>query len=176
MKKAFLSVAAAFAVLVPSALLAGTMSDYCSTPPYVTRTVPPNIMILMDNSQDMLGPAYPGSYDATKTYTGYFKENASYRYSSNKFIEDPSGTYGGNFLNWATMSKFDFVQKILIGGNSASKQGNAHTLVSISGNWGSRDAGPGCSVTVNSANLTISGNSCVLNEGETPCQIGRAHV
>lgn len=169
MKKAFLSVAAAFAVLVPSALLAGTMSDYCSTPPYVTRTVPPNIMILMDNSQDMLGPAYPGSYDATKTYTGYFKENASYRYSSNKFIEDPSGTYGGNFLNWATMSKFDFVQKILIGGNSASKQGNAHTLVSISGNWGSRDAGPGCSVTVNSANLTISGNSCALNEGESPC-------
>ena len=61
------------------------MSDYCSAPPYVTRSIPPNIMVLMDNSQDMLNPAHTdASYDNDTTYLGYFIPNACYSYGSNR--------------------------------------------------------------------------------------------
>lgn len=161
------------------------MEDYCSAPPYVTRNVAPNVMILMDNSQDMLNPAYTEDYtpNATKdNYIGYFKPQGCYSYGSNKFSEqlntsvNPNRSYlhtetcpstapfRGNLLNWATMSRFDILQKVLIGGNSASKQGNAHTLVSITGSWSAKTF-DGCTFTVNNANLTVadaSAGSCSL--------------
>lgn len=45
-------------LLLPSLSNAAVMQDYCLVPPYVKRDVSVNIMILMDNSEDMLGPAY----------------------------------------------------------------------------------------------------------------------
>jgi type IV pilus assembly protein PilY1 len=178
------------------------MSDYCSAPPYVTRTIAPNIMILMDNSEDMMGPAYTDeeySPNATKdNYFGYFEPTGCYSESSNTFNEvlnvsaTPNRSYNagescpvtapyrGNLLNWATMSKFDVLQKVLIGGNSASKQGNAHTLVSISGSdWPTKyedatvvgtdadgeDIHNGCVFKISNGNLTMTEevpNSCHL--------------
>ena len=49
------------------------------------------------------------------------KEDSNYRIGS-------SGCISGNLLNWATMSRIDLMRKVLIGGKSASTQGNAHTL------------------------------------------------
>ncbi|WP_298037694.1 putative Ig domain-containing protein [uncultured Desulfuromonas sp.] len=166
-------------------VLHAAMDSYCSAPPYVTRTVAPNIMILMDNSNDMMDSAYPEDYDSSKDYIGYFHPTGCYSYSSNKFEEllntsgSPSRSYlatetcpaaapfRGKLMNWATMSRFDVLQKVLIGGNSASKQGNAHTLVSISGaSWPDRsDTTSGCVFQVNNGNLTITEtvpNACSL--------------
>ncbi len=161
------------------------MSDYCSAPPYVTRSIAPNIVILMDNSQDMLNPAFTGSYSPNGTkdnYTGYFKPAACYKYSSNKFAEElkivgpPEVSYGasdtcpstapfrGNLMNWATTSRYDLLQKVLIGGNTASKQGNAHTLVSSTGAWADKTHS-GCIFRVSNGNLTItetSAGACTL--------------
>jgi len=166
------------------------MSDYCQVPPYVKTGVKPNIMVLIDNSNDMWDSAHigdylnepftdsngNGSYDAgenyrdlnnsgswdanepTVRYIGLFDPDKYYSYASNVFVEDPGGTFDGNLLNWATMSKYDVLLKVLIGGNSTSKQGNAHTLASISGSW-TKTYG-GCTYEVNSANVTITGAGC----------------
>jgi type IV pilus assembly protein PilY1 len=164
------------AMLLASIPLQAGMIDYCSAPPYVTRSVAPNIMVLMDNSGDMRNPAFPGAYspDAEMdNYYGYFKPTGCYSYSSSKFQEQlvtsatPNRSYTkdetcpatapfrGNLMNWATMSKYDVLQKVLIGGNSASKQGNAHTLVSIGGAWPDKIFNS-CIFRVNNGNLVIT--------------------
>ncbi|MBI4697936.1 MAG: hypothetical protein HY758_03240 [Nitrospirae bacterium] len=157
------------------------MESYCVLPPYVKKGAIPNIMFLMDKSDDMLNPAYTDSYTPNTTidnYKGYFKPQACYSYGSQKFTEklkvvlatDGGDEYGtsytdsdtcpssapfrGNLLNWATMSKFDILEKIIIGGNSVSKQGNAHSLLGIEGTWSKTYSG--CVFEVNNGNLTIS--------------------
>lgn len=150
-------------------LLAVSMEDYCLVPPYVKKNVPPNIMILMDNSNDMLNPAYGSVYDPARIYIGYFKENKFYKYSGQTFQENSNCTtsgpdcFPGNLMNWATMSRFDLLQKVLLGGKTASRQANAHTLSSISGTWSKTYNN--CTFAVSSANLTISGSSCNLLVG-----------
>jgi type IV pilus assembly protein PilY1 len=70
-------------------------------------------------------------------------------------------------MNWATMSKYDILQKVILGGNATSKQGNTHTLVSISGDWDTPKTYSDCTFAVNSGNLVISGDSCdISSEGE----------
>jgi type IV pilus assembly protein PilY1 len=145
---------------------AAQMEDYCQVPPYVKRDVAPNIMFLMDNSNDMLEAAYSGPYDPAETYIGYFKHDQMYSYSSNVFTEDMGGDIDGNLMNWATMSRYDILQKVIIGGYTSSKQGNAHTLKSISGNWTKSDGG--CTYTVSGGNLATSG-TCPFSGGGGPC-------
>jgi hypothetical protein len=169
--------------LLPSFTYAAEMQDYCLVPPYVKRDVFPNIMILMDVSTDMNGPAYPDAYVPNATidnYDGYFRPQGCYSYSG-KFEEaykstspDISYTYAdtcpssapfrGNLMNWATMSKFDVLQKVIIGGNAVSKIGNAHTLRSISGTWTDRTYG-GCKFKMNNGSFRIE--DAVLN-GDCP--------
>ncbi|PLX91504.1 MAG: hypothetical protein C0619_07335 [Desulfuromonas sp.] len=182
-----------FLVAIPSAALAA-MDSYCSAPPYVTRTIAPNIMVLMDNSEDMLQPAYPEleyTPNGTKdNYIGYYNPQGCYYYSGGKFYEALNGTdsytdsdtcpstapFRGNLMNWATMSKYDVLQKVIVGGNATSKQGNAHTLVSISGVWpvdpvtfpSTARYYNGCEFRMNNGNLTIidhptsGGGTCPL--------------
>lgn len=91
---------------------AQSMADYCVVPPYVVQNVPPNVMIVVDNSGSMLNFAYsdgfhtvavgddnncatsaspctgftnPGVYP-TYTYYGYFNPDYWYTYASNRFL------------------------------------------------------------------------------------------
>ena len=70
MKKLFVLIGM-FILAGLSTVQAQTMSNYCSAPPYVSRDVVPNIMILMDNSTDMLNPAYSGAYTPNGTKDNY---------------------------------------------------------------------------------------------------------
>lgn len=159
-----------------SPLAAQTMDSYCSVPPYASRSLAPNLMVLMDNSIDMLDPAYTGSYTTDETkkdnYMGYFKPTGCYSYSG-KFVEalvtdgaydrtyragEPcpsTAPFRGNLMNWATMSRFDIMQKVLIGGNTVSKQGNAHTLVSTSGTWADKTH-DNCIFKVSGGSVTVT--------------------
>ena len=72
-------------------LSAAEMEDYCIIPPYVKRDVKPNILLLMDNSENMGNPAYPvgQAYDpASKEYVGLFNPNQMYTYGSNRWLPD----------------------------------------------------------------------------------------
>src|SRR5574341_48408 len=135
-------------LMVPMELYASSMGDYCVMPPYVKTNVKPNIMIIMDNAVDMGEPAYctkdanfstnhlcTDNYNPATTYSGYYKPGLKYAYGSNKWLPDANGAYSGNLLNWATTSKYDLLQSILVGGISTSRQSNVNTLVSKSNTW-----------------------------------------
>jgi hypothetical protein len=132
------------------------MNDYCVLPPYVKRNVRPNIMIILDNSEVNGAPAYTDATDPesiTDGLTGFLLYNAAtaepypglhkpelwYYYNGNRFdpsnpsdVTDPNrdqAVFEGNLLNWLTTSRYDLIQTVLVGGKSASRQANAHTLV-----------------------------------------------
>jgi hypothetical protein len=138
-KKYFLTYASVllcfFFCMASMPLSAADMKDYCIIPPYVKRDVKPNILILMDNAQIMGEAAYTDNYDPAKTYSGLYKHNLMYTYVSSKWDPDPAGIYSGNLLNWATTSKYDLLQSILVGGKSTSRQTNVNVLVSMSNTW-----------------------------------------
>ncbi|MBI5408374.1 MAG: hypothetical protein HZA14_03305 [Nitrospirae bacterium] len=98
--------------LFPQPSDAAVMEDYCVVPPYVIQNVPPNVMIVIDNSGSMFNFAYsdgfnttatgddnscsnsgspctgftnPGSYPDYKYY-GYFNPDYWYMYTSNRFL------------------------------------------------------------------------------------------
>jgi Tfp pilus tip-associated adhesin PilY1 len=162
---------------------AASMGNYCLMPPYVKRDVQPNILIIMDNAVDMGEPAYctkdpnwatnhlcddnysPVKADGTPNiYSGYYQPYVKYSYSSNRYVPDPNGIYSGNLLNWATMSKYDLLQYILVGGISTSRQTNVNTLISKSNTWQKvltydNNDGLGtraCIINVNNANVEFT--------------------
>ena len=186
MNRRVIGLALLLALTSARSLPAQTMDSYCSVPPYATRSIAPNVMVLMDNSNDMLNPAYRDTEPHTTytpngtkdNYTGYFKPQACYAYSTNKFVEwskssgvactdsnctsytdtdtcPSAAPFRGNLMNWATTSRFDIMQKVLIGGNTVSKQGNAHTLLSSSGAWTDRSYG-GCIFQVSGGTLIVT--------------------
>lgn len=174
MKKIFYIILAIALLYFKGISFAQFMEEYCLVPPYVKKNVPPNIMVLMDNSLDMYYAAYSSNYDPTKTYVGYFKPNIYYKYTSQTFIEctGPSTDckFYGNLMNWATMSRFDLLQKVLIGGRTVAKppSGNIHTLGSLSGEWSKTYAD--CKFDISSGDLTISdsGGCALLGVGPVP--------
>lgn len=104
---------------------AAVMEDYCVVPPYVIQNVPPNVMIVLDNSGSMFNFAYPDGFETTATgddnscansgspctgftnpgtyptykYYGYFNPDYWYTYSSNRFV--PAAPKAGSGLSGA---------------------------------------------------------------------------
>lgn len=119
-------------VFTLSAPAHGAMSDYCVTPPFLSQSIPPNVLIVLDNSGSMCGQAYAGSYDpaqfANGQYYGYFDGSKNYRYSGTGRWEETTAAMttgtaanpiaNGSFLNWATMRRVEVAKKLLIGGKS----------------------------------------------------------
>ncbi|HDM75673.1 MAG TPA: hypothetical protein ENG51_04290, partial [Deltaproteobacteria bacterium] len=116
-------------LLTPKAF--SSMSSYCATPPFVSRTIAPNVMIVLDNSGSMFNFAYDynGSdvstgFNPDTSYYGYFDGNYWYKYESEKFVPTASKSdrgknsneWDGNFLNWLTMRRIDIARKALVGG------------------------------------------------------------
>ncbi|MCP9471851.1 MAG: PilC/PilY family type IV pilus protein [Nitrospira sp.] len=128
-------------------LAAQTMDQYYSVPPFVADQVPPNIILLMDNSGSMGGRACDStwcgvlagggtspvneSFVASTTYSGFFDSLTCYTYDATNTRFDAASSkssltatcgaseWDGNFLNWATFRRFDAVKKALIGGHCA---------------------------------------------------------
>jgi type IV pilus assembly protein PilY1 len=120
------------------------LKDYTSYPPFISQVVPPNVLLLVDNSGSMYEFAYKESgkggtnpdktpnpdvnYSFTADYYGYFDSNAMYKYnSSGGYFELDSKTLdrtsfsSGNFLNWLTMRRVDVVRKVLTGGKATNR-------------------------------------------------------
>ncbi len=110
------------------------MGDYCATPPFLTRAIYPNVLILLDNSGSMNEFAYKEEsdcrswygdtslvytgYNSSNNYYGYFDSGAYYDYDSSNeyFIKSATGSWSGNFLNWLTMRRIEVAKKVLTGG------------------------------------------------------------
>src|SRR5688500_2685219 len=119
---------------------AQTMADYTAMPPFIATAVPPNVLLLMDNSGSMLNSAYHHSgeaYDASKKYNGYFDPTQCYSYGSSRFTPQGSravsaptcgGTkpWDGNFLNWLTMERIEIAKWVMMGGKCAPRSTNGN--------------------------------------------------
>lgn len=162
------------AIIIPAALYTQTMFNYCSVSPFATRTVPPNIAVVLDNSSAMLSPAYPLSdrYDRPlNAYIGYFDPQGSYCVRSGLFYEiaercdsDEKGPYPGSLLNWATMSKYDIAMLVLIGG-LGFPEADALDLAGrhLEAGWTKTTPRyPNCAFVVSGDVLTITGTGCTL--------------
>lgn len=121
-------------LLRPADIKAQAMSDYTATPPFVSNAVPPNVLLLMDNSGSMNGLAYPAAFVPTQTYNGLFVAEECYSYASGKFSPDsaanpttmPAGgwncsgnasyPWSGNLLNYAAQRRIDIVKYVMVGG------------------------------------------------------------
>jgi type IV pilus assembly protein PilY1 len=123
------------------------MDDYCVSPAFLEQPIPPNIMIVLDNSGSMCNQAYPGDYDPTNfsngLYYGYFDGEKNYKYTSNGRWEVTTdamttGTTAnpiakGSFLNWATMRRTEVSKKLLIGGKATSRSPEGAVTVKLLG-------------------------------------------
>ena len=125
-------------------------TNYCMSPPYVgsTSTVKPNVMIVFDTSGSM-GVNQPytqaGSYDNTKTYSGYFDPLKMYTLDTTTdpnnptYFVDTVTTYSntsancGNKLNYNTMYRIDLTRWALIGGKVVDALGNTGTVSTAGG-------------------------------------------
>ncbi len=115
----------------------------CAVPPFLSETVTPNVLVIMDNSGSMNWPAYVdpsssnpavydyGSYDPGRRYYGYADPDSYYQYTGNRFevIHNWTGTadpankrFSGNFLNWLMSRRIDIERQVLIGGKCESRQ------------------------------------------------------
>lgn len=138
---------------------AQTMQDYTSTPPFISNTVPPNVLLLMDNSGSMNSAAYQTPFSTGVTYFGYFDPYECYTYSANKFQPDPAsnpsapGTCGssypwsGNLLNYVSMRRIDIVKWVMVGGVCTA---------------GGRDAQNNCKELV--GQYTFDANACCRDQ------------
>ncbi|HAK61241.1 MAG TPA: hypothetical protein DCO77_12825 [Nitrospiraceae bacterium] len=130
-KSAFILGIGALLVLGTASPAISAMDDYCSVPPFLSNTVPPNVLFVLDNSGSMNCMAYPGTYDPTQfdggEYFGYYDSDKMYSYTGNDWVvttADPSSATlaepiaSGNLLNWATMRRMDAAKKLLNGGKA----------------------------------------------------------
>lgn len=115
----------AFSGAALAAVSEPSVAQYTCNPIFQVNAVAPNIMILLDTSGSMNEKAYAGNYDHTKRYYGYFEPYVKYSYSST-FTRNTSGTWDGNFLNWAVMRRIDIARKVIMGGLATSRTGGGN--------------------------------------------------
>lgn len=122
---------------VPESLAASptTMVDYTAYPPFVGNAMPPNVLILMDNSGSMDDSAYHQNgevYNSSTVYGGYFNPTSCYTYGSGKFSvtggTPPScGTkWDGNFLNFLVLSRIEVTKFVMMGGKCSARNASGN--------------------------------------------------
>ncbi|MDA2911922.1 hypothetical protein MYX04_13465, partial [Nitrospiraceae bacterium AH_259_D15_M11_P09] len=142
MKRQTMSIIAVFLLgwvailLLPLEANAQSLIDYTAYPEFLSSnsdSVPPDILILLDNSDSLNKQAYAGAFDSTVAYVGLFNPMRCYTVDLDEvFVHNSSdkasvsatctGTYNwdGNLLNWATMRRIDIVKWALVGGKCSS--------------------------------------------------------
>ena len=117
----------------------GSMGTYTAYPPFLSQTVKPNVLVILDTSTSMLEFAYEQTSsmwstdldDPIGTYDGYFDSTKNYSYNSTHdyFYEDASGSWSGNLLNFICMRRMDIAKKVLTGGRIATAGDGSTVLV-----------------------------------------------
>ena len=91
----------------------------CEVPPFVSQTLPPNVMLILDNSGSMNHAIYHSSYEPTTTYSGDYSTDTTYYFHAASYQttattrngctayllygpgDNGNGVrYSGNYLNW----------------------------------------------------------------------------
>ena len=121
----------------PAQVEAFSCNNYALDPPFLADAVAPSTTLIVDSSGSMNEHAYREfevswketststsrrafkGYDETNSYYGFFDTKSYYSYTSadgGYFYIDSTGSWSGNFLNWAAMHRTDIVRKAHTGG------------------------------------------------------------
>jgi type IV pilus assembly protein PilY1 len=163
----------------PNKAQAQAMADYTSTPPFIADAVPPNVLMLMDNSGSMNNSAFHENGEAyvpTKEYNGYFAPSKCYSYGSNKFTPvaykavtgNPcaaSAPWLGNFLNYMTMTRLEITKWVMMGGKCAPRAvltGNCYP----GGTMVLETAEDVSDIVMDGTGITPYGNQCFTRNGD----------
>lgn len=119
---------------------AETAASYSYMPPFLTNSMPPQVMLTMARDHRLYYEAYNDAsdinedgildvgYNPTIDYYGYFDSYKLYDYVSARNRFEPVATtttkknttkseyWSGNFLNYVTMTRMDCLRKVLYGG------------------------------------------------------------
>ena len=146
LKRIFTSAITYFALLLLAVQVNATDLTISQTPLFL-RAVPPNVMVMLDNSGSMKNKLRGGGYTNSKIYFGFFDSAKSYSYdasipinsaayspvdvsagSPGAFIESnctpaqlERTCWSGNYLNWMTTKRIDGSRTVLIGGKVESR-------------------------------------------------------
>ncbi len=150
---------------------AQSLADYTSTPTFVSDSVPPNILIVFDNSGSMQIMAFEAApFSNSTSYTGIYDPTECYQYLTSpteRFVGDPGvnpatpGTcsnasypWSGNLLNYGTMRRIDIAKQVMIGGNcDTARDAQDKCATIIKGQDGNLDKGDK-QISVASSGLT----------------------
>ncbi len=123
-----------FALVVTGLLLpmdgsAQFMSNYTASPPFMSDSVTPNVLLIMDNTASMRARAVGSApFSSSTKYTGMLDSLTCYTYDGTDSRFEPAATkaslstacadtqWDGNFVNWAVFRRVDAVKKAMIGG------------------------------------------------------------
>ena len=126
-------------------------SDYVLTPPFLTASAPPLVMLVMGRDHKLYYEAYNDAsdidgdgvldvgYNPDIDYYGYFDSSKYYEYDSTNDLFVPAGVtndktapsgeyWSGDFLNYLTMSRMDCLRKVLYGGKRSTDTASATVL------------------------------------------------
>jgi len=105
-----------------------TAEDFSWFPPSLLKSTIPSVTIVLDNSASMLGRAHDGPFIPGNTYAGFFDPQTYYTYRPDRHVaafvpDNATGSWNGNFLNWAVATRLDIARKALTGGKFDSLSG-----------------------------------------------------
>ncbi|MGB5494957.1 MAG: PilC/PilY family type IV pilus protein [Sedimenticolaceae bacterium] len=132
------SMCAGYTLLCSQAATAVAPASLSQVPLFLVTSADAQVMLNLSNDHQLFYKAYDDwsdvsgdgiidiTYDHTIDYYGYFDAYKCYDYDNNRFepqavttdkyCNGVSGSWSGNFLNWASMTRIDTVRKILFGG------------------------------------------------------------
>ncbi len=125
----------------------------CNVPPFISETIVPNVMMIIDNSGSMNYEPYTGTYDEALLYYGYFDPDSFYEYNTSTNIWEPIQSWSGvadlsdlnhmkmdgNLLNYMYMRRLDNLRKVLTGGRIYDKEYAADERIIFDGSGGRGD-------------------------------------
>ena len=125
-------------------------TDYSLSPPFLTGSAPPLVMLVMSRDHSLFNQAYDDAsdvdgdgnldigYDPSIDYYGYFNSHACYTYDGMDDRFEPSGMtsdktcngtdWSGDFLNYLTTSRIDAIRKVLYGGKRSTDSSSETVL------------------------------------------------
>ncbi len=126
----------------------------CNVPPFISETIVPNVMMIIDNSGSMNYEPYTGTYDEASLYYGYFDPDSFYEYNTSTNIWEPTQSWSGvadlsdlnhmkmdgNLLNYMYMRRLDNLRKVLTGGRIYDKEYAADERIIFDGSGGRGDS------------------------------------
>ena len=178
-----------YCLFFPFSALTATMSDYCVLPPFIAQSVPPLVMFDVSRDHKLYYQAYndgvdldgdgriDNTYDHSIEYYGYFNPYKCYThtggYSSNDYFTPAatnsdrfcaSGEWGGNILNWLTMSRMDVVRKVMYGGQRSQESPrvllNRAYIPQDAHSWGKEYTGKLCGNGTTYTKMCIADTGC----------------